>query len=137
MSAATLLDRLDRVRETGRGRWLARCPAHRDRAPSLSIRELDDGRVLVHCFAGCSSNDVLDALGLEWDSLFPERLNDRLPRERKPYSVRDLVAALRYELTLAVVVLADVQAGKPTDGERAGEAASRILDFLAELDHAG
>ena len=42
--------------------WMAHCPAHRDRTPSLSIRETDDGRVLVHCFAGCSQHDVINAL---------------------------------------------------------------------------
>lgn len=47
------LARLDGVRETARGSWVARCPAHEDRKPSLAIRELNDGTVLVHCFAGC------------------------------------------------------------------------------------
>ena len=41
MTAATILDRLDGVRPTGDGRWIARCPAHDDRSPSLSIREAE------------------------------------------------------------------------------------------------
>ncbi|MDE2264100.1 MAG: hypothetical protein KGL45_16380 [Gammaproteobacteria bacterium] len=67
-AAATVLDRLDGVRQSGPGRWLARCPAHEDRSPSLSIRELDDGRVLLHDFGGCDTQAVLDALGkaLDW-----------------------------------------------------------------------
>ena len=65
MSAADLLlSRLDGVRRTGSGRWIARCPAHDDRRPSLSVRELDDGRTLLHCFSGCSPDAVLDAIGL-------------------------------------------------------------------------
>lgn len=59
MSAGALLARLDAVKPTGPGRWLARCPAHEDRSPSLSIRELDDGRTFVHCFAGCYALEVL------------------------------------------------------------------------------
>ena len=43
MIAAKLLDRLPGVRKTGPGRWIAPCPAHEDRRPSLSIRELEDG----------------------------------------------------------------------------------------------
>jgi len=35
------------------GSWMARCPAHDDREPSLSIRDADDSKVLVHCHAGC------------------------------------------------------------------------------------
>lgn len=72
--ATTLLDRLDGVRQSGPGRWLARCPAHEDRSPSLSIRELDDGRVLLHDFGGCDTEAVLDALGLELQALFPDPL---------------------------------------------------------------
>lgn len=44
------------------GGYLVRCPAHRDRTPSLSVDDGDDGRLLVHCFAGCLSLDVLAAL---------------------------------------------------------------------------
>lgn len=48
-------------RRAGRG-WVAKCPAHDDRTPSLSITEAGDGRVLVHCHAGCSQSAVIDAL---------------------------------------------------------------------------
>jgi putative DNA primase/helicase len=41
--------------------WIARCPAHDDRNPSLSIRE-SDGKVLVCCHAGCSQENVIAAL---------------------------------------------------------------------------
>lgn len=48
------------------GRWSGRsgmacCPAHDDRTPSLSVAERD-GVVLVRCFAGCTQNEVIDAL---------------------------------------------------------------------------
>ena len=68
-----LLPRLDGVRETGRGRWLARCPAHKDRSPSLSITEGDDGRTLIYCHAGCGAADIVAAAGLELRDLFPPR----------------------------------------------------------------
>ena len=42
--------------------WMARCPAHEDRTPSLAIREGRDGKVLVRCHAGCSQWDVIGAL---------------------------------------------------------------------------
>jgi hypothetical protein len=59
-SARTIVGRLG-------GRWHGRsgscpCPAHEDRTPSLSVSETRDGRVLVHCFAGCSQSAVIDAL---------------------------------------------------------------------------
>lgn len=43
--------------------WVACCPAHEDREPSLSIRDGAAGRLLVHCHAGCSQNEVIEALG--------------------------------------------------------------------------
>jgi hypothetical protein len=47
-------------------KWTVQCPAHDDRDPSLSVREAPDGSVLLHCFAGCKTFDVLQALGLGW-----------------------------------------------------------------------
>lgn len=67
-----LLARLDRVRGSS-NRWTARCPAHDDDNPSLSIRLIDDGRVLIHCHAGCGAAAVLDAVGLDYDALYPDR----------------------------------------------------------------
>src|SRR5476651_1498349 len=48
-------------RRAGLG-WTARCPAHDDKTPSLSIRDADDGKLLVYCFAGCASEEVIGAL---------------------------------------------------------------------------
>ena len=69
MTAQAFAD-LVQARSAGRARWQAVCPAHRDRSPSLSIREGDDGRVLVHCFAGCQVQAVLAALNLTSRDLF-------------------------------------------------------------------
>lgn len=56
-----VLVRLDKVKAAGSGRWKACCPAHDDRDPSLSVREADDGKVLVHCWAGCTTREILAA----------------------------------------------------------------------------
>ena len=73
MTAETLLQRLDRVRQRGADQWSARCPAHDDKGPSLSVKELSDGRVLLHCFAGCGVDEIVAAVGLEITELFPPR----------------------------------------------------------------
>jgi hypothetical protein len=74
------VSRLDRARKQAGG-WVARCPAHEDRIPSLSVGEGADGRVLVHCFAGCTVDAVVAALGLTVVDLFPDghRRGRRLP----------------------------------------------------------
>lgn len=71
MSAHTLLSRLEKVRKRGNDQWSACCPAHDDRGPSLSVKELSDGRVLIKCFAGCAADVVVDAVGLDLSELFP------------------------------------------------------------------
>jgi putative DNA primase/helicase len=63
-----LLARLEGVRPAGPSSWVARCPAHEDRDPSLSV-SVKDGRVLLHCFAGCPPEAVLGAVGLTWKDL--------------------------------------------------------------------
>lgn len=69
-SLDTVLTGLDRVRQQGEREWTACCPAHDDREPSLSISLGADGRVLLHCFAGCSVADIARALGLRVADLF-------------------------------------------------------------------
>src|ERR1039458_1164506 len=64
-----VLDLLEKVRASGEG-WSALCPAHDDRNNSLSIREGDDGRILLKCHAGCDVDDILEALGLDLQNLF-------------------------------------------------------------------
>ena len=59
MTAAHIAEALN-GRRSGAG-WVARCPNHKDRTPSLSIRDADK-TILVHCFAGCSQRDVITAL---------------------------------------------------------------------------
>lgn len=49
------------------GRWrghegTARCPAHDDRTPSLSIADGQKGVPVVHCHAGCDQRAVIEAL---------------------------------------------------------------------------
>lgn len=51
--------------------WFARCPVHPDKRASLALREADAGKLLVRCYAGCATSDVLDALGLRFADLYP------------------------------------------------------------------
>lgn len=111
MTAAALIDRLEGVKATAPSRWLAKCPAHKDRSPSLSIRELEDGRVLVHDFGGCAVGDVLTALGLEMTALFPERLTGRGPAQSYPRShsripARDLLEVVSEEVVIVSSIAA-------------------------------
>ena len=65
-----LTARLEGVRKQGKG-LVAKCPAHNDNRPSLSVREGDDGRVLLFCHAGCTFKQVVAALGLKESDCMP------------------------------------------------------------------
>ncbi len=96
MSAGTLLAALQKVRQTGHGRWIAACPSHEDKSPSLTIRETDEGRVLVHCFAGCAVHEIVHAVGLELSDLFPPRQHQGKP-ERNPFPASDALRCLSFD----------------------------------------
>lgn len=66
MTLPTHLEQLDGLKHTGAG-WVARCPTHEDRNPSLSLTITDDGKVLAHCHAGCDQAALAEALDLRAD----------------------------------------------------------------------
>jgi hypothetical protein len=66
-----LLRRFEGVKEHN-GYFMALCPAHHDRDPSLSISQADDGRVLIKCHAGCATESIVEAIGLEMSDLFDD-----------------------------------------------------------------
>jgi hypothetical protein len=76
-----VLLRLKNVAISG-DQWSARCPAHNDHNNSLSVGEGDDGKVLLHCHAGCSVEEIVDELDLTMHDLFDRR------RRRRPLRYR-------------------------------------------------
>lgn len=136
MTAAAILDRLHGVRETGPGRWIARCPSHEDRSPSLSLREVEDGKLLLKCFGGCAAGDVVAAVGLTLADLFAD------PPARQPYHrpsrsrlpAADVLALVSHEITVVRIVLADARCrGEMTADdwariETAGQRMDRVME---------
>jgi hypothetical protein len=121
MTADELVARLEGVRERGPGKWSARCPAHEDRSPSLSILETDD-RIVVHCFAGCEASAICDALGIELRDLFRRgvrwRRTDEVQDEmRRRISAREVLDALAHEVAVVAHIAADLISCKTIDDE--------------------
>lgn len=123
-----LLFRLDKVRSNGNGKYMACCPAHDDRSPSLSIKETDTGRVLVHCFAGCLAADVMAAVGLTLADLYLDsgrEVSAAMPAWRR----QRLEQAIDDESLVLRVARADLEAGLelgPDDIECVERARSQI-----------
>ena len=102
---------LERLRQRGcrpkrsRSGWSARCPAHDDHDPSLSIGIGDDGKILLHCFAGCSMETIVAKLGLQPADLFPPKVSQGPNRngqatsgEQKFATADDAIAYLERKL---------------------------------------
>jgi putative DNA primase/helicase len=122
------------------GSWTARCPAHDDRSPSLSIRDADDNKVLVHCHAGCDQERVIAALrgrGLWGENArrAARHARHRAPIERKP----DNDDAIRSQAALAIWQSAKPAPGTPVETYLASRGicvpTSDVLRFHAGLKH--
>jgi len=110
MIADKIISMLDGVRSTGQDRWIAKCPAHEDKSPSLAIREVDD-RLLLHCFAGCSIYEIVSAVGMELSNLFPEKRESHKPLSR-PFPASDILKCLPLETTFLYLCAKDLQKGE-------------------------
>jgi hypothetical protein len=129
MGADTLLSRLNKVKRTGPGKWIACCPAHQDRHPSMGIREMDDGRVLIRCYSGCGAADILGAVGLDFSDLFPPKPIEHANPERRPFMPSDVYEVARMEVGVVAIIAADMhkqRAVSDADYDRLLAAANKL-----------
>lgn len=107
-----ILPRLEKARRTGANSWLACCPAHEDRSPSLTIHAANDGRILVHCHSGCSFEEIKDAVGLGWEPWFPPKQEgDFKPAVRRPFPAGDVLEALAAESMIVTTAACNLGKG--------------------------
>lgn len=137
VKADALLQRLANVRGRN-GRWRATCPTHGSgKNQALAVHETTDGRVLVKCFAGCDTEQILGTLGLTWADVMPERLSEGpLKPLRRAFTLRELGAALDAELHLIWHALGDLAHDRPIPPERrerTRQAQERVAAYLHEL----
>ncbi len=138
MSVQVLLDRLAKVKAVGDG-WVACCPAHEDRQPSLTITEKSDGIILIHCFAECAPLDILRAVGLGLTDLFPEPLGNHLkplPR-RQRFPAGAVLECIAKEAMIVRIAAGQISAGRTlseVDQERLAIANKRLAQAV-DLAH--
>ncbi len=129
-----LLNRLEGVKETSAGQYMARCPAHDDKSPSLSVTE-KDGKVLIHCYAGCAAVEIVEAVDLSLSDLFDKplyHLGKPIPK-RDRWDARASLRLLDNESRIALMAAIAVVEGRPlsaTDLERVRMAQNRIASIM-------
>jgi putative DNA primase/helicase len=110
MKTEEIISRLKGVHRSPQG-WMGQCPAHEDRSPSLSICERE-GKILLHCFAGCAIESICAAIAIKVSDLFPNSciLPKRVPPrvrvfEGKLASLRSRLTPLERERNVTVVIV--------------------------------
>jgi len=130
-----LRSRLKGVKQHG-DRFMAVCPAHQDKSPSLSLSRAEDGRALVYCFAGCKTRDVLGAVGLEMHNLFPESLSKE---QRKQFQRMKLESLRGFECLVIEAAKSEAQLGILSEDHLAelALAQERIVQLDRQLKELG
>ena len=109
-----ILSSLENVIETQKYQYRAKCPVHQktnSQSRTLSIKEVTDGNVLLHCFAGCGYEEVLNAIGLEKKHLFPPETyvaNWAYERELGKRTPRDIINDCKPSATLVQVYVGHI-----------------------------
>lgn len=134
MSVDHLLSRLTKVKRSGNDQWMACCPAHDDRNPSLSIKDAGNGKILVNCLAGCSALDVLGAVGMDWNDVMPEKVisNQERPTRQRVYP-SDALRAIQFEARIVIATAFALNKGEKlpqTDLDRLKLSMERINTAL-------
>ena len=126
-----ILTRLEKVKGRN-GAYTACCPAHGDKSPSLAIRELDDGRILMKCFANCSIQEIMGAIGMDIGDLFPN-VNKDLPPVKRKYYATDLLRVIEFEAWVVSVAAYTMSQGlslQEEDRTRMKVAQTRIMEAV-------
>lgn len=131
MAIDNLLSRLQKVRKTGKDSWMACCPAHSDKNASLAIKNLDDGRILISCFASCDTYSILSAIGLDWDDVMPESLGEHKPVKQIIYA-SDALRLIKYETQIILYAAYQIKKNDYTsdDVERLELSMQRIFKAM-------
>lgn len=141
MSIEVFLNRLNKVTQKGNGKWLACCPVHNDKSPSLGIDD-DNGVVLIHCFGcGATGPEVADKLGIDISELFPPNNTDyenHTNQSRKYFNSGHVIDALYDEILISTIIIDGIikdpsQAAQVK--ERLVTALSRISDTLVYINY--
>jgi len=133
MIADKLLSRLEKVKRKGDNSWMACCPAHDDKHPSLIITEKDE-KVLLRCFSHqCNVSDIVHAVGLELSDLFPEQIKveGSKPIRKKRFPAEAILEAMAEEFVIAEIGLAVLADGGTLNEKaqaRMKEASSRFTN---------
>ena len=136
MTVNRLLGRLKKAHQTSPGKWRACCPAHDSSSKSLSIADIE-GRILVHCFAGCSPEAILSTVGLSFGDLYETPLGNFSPLKRSAFNARDVLDLVVHEAMTLSVIASDFLRHRQIstlEAERLFSATSRLNQIIGVVN---
>lgn len=100
-----ILPRLHKVKRISEGRYVAICPCHNDKTPSLAVTLKPDGVTLIHCFGcGASGLDICNTLNIAPAALFPPSDNPRYEKQNKQgFSAWQFLHVLERDLLVVLI----------------------------------
>lgn len=113
-----LLYRLNDASQRG-DQYTACCPAHDDKSPSLSLTE-KEGKILLNCWAGCTCDEIVDALGLKLSDLFTD--NGMTVQQRQKYAKKKNKHQLRKVLSFELHMLFQILTCRITSADLINDA---------------
>lgn len=115
-----LLNKLDKVKKTGADSYRACCPGHQGTNPTaLAIRQVDDGRILLKCHRGCSIDEILGAIGMDMNDLFPDgAIANHAGKVKQAFNPKDVLAAMHEEASIIYLYGKDVANKKPVTDDQ-------------------
>ena len=127
------VNKLQKVQSRGRDSYVACCPAHDDKNPSLKL-DLKGEKILIKCWSGCSTEDILGAVGMHFDDIFPDRpIYQRSSGKQPALSSADALRIIKYEAMIIWMYGQDLRNKKtPTDEDhnRFTVAITRVKDAM-------
>jgi len=128
-----VLSKLPGAKRNGKG-WHARCPAHDDRRPSLSIAEGDDGRALINCHAGCTPQAIVEAVGLNLADLMPANGSGGERRQSAAKSVIERKQGNTFATAREAMAVLQRKHGKPSATWRYDNTDGQPVGFVIRWD---
>jgi hypothetical protein len=136
LSTHDFLARLDNVKETKQGQWMANCPAHLGTNRKLAIKA-GNPKPRVWCHSqGCSTEEVYDAVGVSWTDFYSEKASTQFDAYDNPSFVmtREMRDACKHDLQLFLIAFDDMLRGKVLSDEDAADARWTVAHFIELLE---
>lgn len=134
-----ILNKISKLKKsTNSNQWTGCCPAHKDKNPSFSIKLTDDGRILLHCFTGCTLSEILNSLGLEMSDLYPKN-SDLLGKKpiKNILSPRDILNVISNEILKVLLIAHDMNQSKSISQDSYSSLEKSVSRILNAIDIGG